>query len=102
LEFDILIPFPDRFIFFRSKTTLFVIPAKAGIQWFSGCLDSRIRGNDENLFRIGIIMDFRTGGLQIHQAWRLSATKNGLPARPESRSKVKRGNRKTGADQRVA
>ena len=34
----------------------FVNPAKAGIQWFSGGLDSRIRGNDdcnyENLLRI--------------------------------------------------
>ena len=30
-----------------SKTTPFVMPAKAGIQWFSGCLDSRIRGHDD-------------------------------------------------------
>ena len=54
LKRRVLYRFPIGFIFFRSKTTLFVIPAKAGIQFFSGCLDSRIRGNDENLFRIGI------------------------------------------------
>jgi len=79
--FSLLIPFTDRlylfqikndpvrhtresglpigFIFFRSKTTPFVIPAKAGIPFFSGCLDSRVPrvredGNDENRLRMGI------------------------------------------------
>ncbi|CDH47365.1 hypothetical protein BN874_80055 [Candidatus Contendobacter odensis Run_B_J11] len=55
----VVIPFPDRFCSLRRpKTTLFVIPAKAGIQFFSGCLDSCIRGNNENLFRIGIKTTF--------------------------------------------
>ncbi len=33
----------------RTSTVPFLIPAKAGIQWFSGRLDSRLRGKDENL-----------------------------------------------------
>ena len=55
----LLYRFPIDFVFFRSKTTPFVIPAKAGIPFFSGCLDSRLRGNDENLLRIGITHDRR-------------------------------------------
>jgi hypothetical protein len=62
-----VIPFTDRFrTFQRPKTTLFVIPTKAGIQLFSGCLDSRIRGNDEDLLRIGIMTTMRiTVGIVI-------------------------------------
>jgi hypothetical protein len=54
--------FPIDFIFFRSKTTPFVMPAKAGIPLFGGCLDSRLRGNDENLLRIGITSLWLVGG----------------------------------------
>jgi len=55
----LLYRFPIDFIFFRSKTTPFFIPVlanagNAGIPFFSGCLDSRLRRNDENLLRMGI------------------------------------------------
>jgi len=60
LKRRVLYRFPTGFIFFRSKT-------KAGIQFFSGCLDSRIRGNDENLFRIGITADLAASRVPNHQ-----------------------------------
>ena len=71
------------FIFFRSKTTLFVIPAKAGIQFFGGCLDSRLRGNDENLFRIG--MTSAISGVRPWDPCRWTQALKVIQARPRRR-----------------